>query len=198
MIYAVKYLRPPPIPTSSHTKHDIPNRRRRHRLQKPPLVIRQASSSPQPFELFHHLPLNLQLQRPRDGFGFVRALQGRDRFDYVDQVDHVARVAVVQSAQFFVVGGQVVDEAEVVADEGEVAGEARVRDGGAGFDAEFGGGDDEAMNPRTRGLSESAVKGRETRSQRYSRCTDVLAPELEVFVNTLESSIWTDAAETLA
>ena len=123
-------------------------------------------------------------------------MQGRDRLDYVDQVDHIARVAVVQSAQFFVVGGQIVDEAEVVADESEVAREARVRGGSAGFDAEFGGGDDEAMYPRD--LSESAVKGRETCSQRYSRCTDVLAPELEVFVHTLESSIWADAAETLA
>ena len=74
------------------------------------------------------MPLNLQLQRPRDGFGFVRALQGRDRLDHVDQVDHVARVAIVQSAEFLVVGGQVVDEAEVVADESEVAREARVRD----------------------------------------------------------------------
>ena len=135
----------PPVPTRSHTKHDIPDSRRRHRLQKPPLLIRQASLPPQPFKLVPHLPLNLQLQRPRDGFGFVRALQGRDRLDHVDQVDHVARVAVVQSAEFLVVGGQVVDEAEVVADESEVAREARVCDGGAGFDAEFGGGDDEAM-----------------------------------------------------
>ena len=63
----------------------------------------------------------------------------------MDQVDHVVRVAVVQSAEFFVVGGEVVDEAEVVAGEGEVAREARVCDGGGGFDAEFGGGDDEAV-----------------------------------------------------
>ena len=149
----------PPVPTSSHTKHDITDSSRCHRLHKPPIVIRQVSFHPQPFELFHHLPLNLQLQRPRDGFGFVRALQASDRLDHVDQVDHVARVAVVQSAEFFVVGGQIVDEAEVVADESEIAREARVRDGGAGFDTEFGGGDDEAMNPRMRDLSERAVKG---------------------------------------
>ena len=31
----------------------------------------------------------------------------------------------------------------------------------------------------------------------HSRCTDVLAPELEVFVHTRESSIWADAAETV-
>ena len=68
----------------------------------------------------------------------------------MDQVDHVARVAVVQRAQFLVVGGEVVDEAEVVADEGEVAREARVCDGGGGFYAEFGGGDDEAVDERIR------------------------------------------------
>ena len=76
---------------------------------------------PQPFELLHHLPLNLQLQRPYDGFGFVRALQARDRLDHVDQIDHVARLTVVQRAEFLVVGCEIVDEAEVVADEGEIA-----------------------------------------------------------------------------
>ena len=143
----------PPVPTRSHTKHDIPHRRRCHRLHKPPLVIRQAPFPPQPFKLIHHLPLDLQLQRPDDGFGFVGALQAGDCLDHVDQVDHVARVAVVQSAEFLIVGGQVIDEAEVVADKCKIAREARVRDGSAGFDAEFGGGNDEAMNAKEREIS---------------------------------------------
>ena len=61
------------------------------------------------------------------------------------QVDHVVRVAVVQGAEFLVVGGEVVDEAEVVARQGEIARETRVGDGRTGLDAEFGGGDDEAV-----------------------------------------------------
>ena len=54
-------------------------------------------------------------------------------------------------------------------------------------------------DPRTRDFRESAVKGWVKKFPGgHSRCTDVLAPELEVFVHTLESSIWADAAETLA
>ena len=117
----------------------------------------------------------------------------------MDQVDHVARVAVVQSAEFFVVGGQVVDDAEVVADESEIAREARVCDGSAGFDAEFSGSDDEAMIPKDeRSQLDCGERMEILLSSGHSRCTDVLAPEVEVFVHTLESSIWADAAETLA
>ena len=47
------------------------------------------------------------------------------------------------------------------------------------------------------GLSESKVGGWKFMLRGHLRCTDVLAPELEVSVYTLESSVWADAAETL-
>ena len=85
-------------------------------------------------------------------------MQAPDRLDDVHQVDHVARVAVVQGAEFLVVGGEVVDDAEVVARQGEVARETRVRDGRAGFDAEFGGGDDEAVGKYPEDQGEVSVR----------------------------------------